>query len=170
MKENHENSWLIHLNSRIREISGLEALENLEELYIADNGLKDLKGLGKNNLQTIEIANNKVLDLSGSFYFANLSTVSINLILTGLEHMSKLEELWANNNEINSFQEVDKLTSNTSLLTVYFEHNPIQKDPQYRRKLKLVLPSLTQIDATLCKWNSFKCYCNFFSFFPDRNL
>ena len=35
--------------------------------------------------------------------------------------------------------------------TVYFEANPITKDPQYRRKLKLALaiPSLTQIDATM---------------------
>lgn len=60
-----------------------------------------------------------------------------------------------------------------SLETVYFEHNPIQvciKDifyfdaylllilfvqdqapADYRRKLKLTLPSLTQIDATLCR-------------------
>lgn len=35
--------------------------------------------------------------------------------------------------------------------TVYFEHNPIYKDPQYRRKLKLALPSLKQIDATLAR-------------------
>ena len=50
---------------RIREISGLEKLSKLEELYIADNGLTHLKGLETNNLQTIEIANNKIEDLSG---------------------------------------------------------------------------------------------------------
>ena len=47
---------------RIREIKGLESLSNLEELYIADNGLTNLNGLENNNLQTIEIANNKIDD------------------------------------------------------------------------------------------------------------
>ena len=71
--------------------------------------------------------------------------------ISGLEQMSNLEEFWANNNQINTFAEVEKLMVNTSLATVYLEHNPIQKDPQYRRKIKLVLPNLTQIDATLCR-------------------
>ena len=65
--------------------------------------------------------------------------------------MTKLEEFWANNNLVGNFKEVEKLAPNSSLLTVYLEHNPIQKDPQYRRKIKLTLPTLTQIDATLCK-------------------
>ena len=71
--------------------------------------------------------------------------------ISGLEQMTNLEEFWANNNQINTFAEVEKLMVNTSLATVYLEHNPIQKDPQYRRKIKLVLPNLTQIDATLCR-------------------
>ena len=53
---------------RIREITGLESLSNLEELYIADNGLTNLNGLENNNLQTIEIANNKIDDISGQFF------------------------------------------------------------------------------------------------------
>ena len=71
--------------------------------------------------------------------------------ISGLEQMTKLEEFWANNNQINNWAEVEKLMVNTNLATVYLEHNPIQKDPQYRRKIKLVLPNLTQIDATLCR-------------------
>merc|ERR1712083_968052 len=116
-----------------RQIEGLEKLTALEELYVADNGLTSMKGLESNNLQTIEIANNKIGDLSG------------------VEHMTNLEEFWANNNSVEDFKEVSKLTPNSSLLTVYLEHNPIQKDAQYRRKIKLALPSLTQIDSTLCK-------------------
>jgi len=65
--------------------------------------------------------------------------------------MSKLQEFWANSNEISNWKEVEKLSVNTSLATVYLEYNPVAKDPQYRRKLKLACPSLTQIDATLCK-------------------
>ena len=76
---------------------------------------------------------------------------NIKKFLTGLSHMSKLEEFWANGNAVSSWGEVDKLKANTSLLTVYLEHNPVAKDPQYRRKLKMTCPSLTQIDATLCQ-------------------
>jgi protein phosphatase 1 regulatory subunit 7 len=41
----------------------------------------------------------------------------------------------------------------SSLETVYFERNPIQTQApaDYRRKLKLALPTLAQIDATLCR-------------------
>jgi len=62
-----------------------------------------------------------------------------------------LEEFWANSNQISDWKEVEKLGANKGILTVYLEHNPIQKDPQYRRKLKLCIPTLTQIDATLCQ-------------------
>lgn len=47
--------------------------------------------------------------------------------------------------------DVDMLQPAKGLQTVYFEANPIAKDPQYRRKLKLSLPSLRQIDATLVR-------------------
>ena len=58
--------------------------------------------------------------------------------------MTNLEEFWANNNSVEDFKEVkgfydfilieivilvskvSKLTPNSSLLTVYLEHNPIQ--------------------------------------------
>ena len=82
--------------------------------------------------------------------------------------MTQLEEFWANSNDISRWQEVssiqrhlgvnitisaqvDKLSACPSLATVYLEYNPVAKDPQYRRKLKLACPTLTQIDATLCK-------------------
>ena len=55
------------------------------------------------------------------------------------------------NNFTHDYSQVEKLSVNTSLATVYLEYNPVAKDPQYRRKLKLACPSLTQIDATLCK-------------------
>jgi protein phosphatase 1 regulatory subunit 7 len=34
---------------------------------------------------------------------------------------------------------------------VYLEANPLAQDAAYRRKLKLIVPTLTQIDATLCR-------------------
>lgn len=38
-----------------------------------------------------------------------------------------------------------------NLETVYLEHNPISKNSAYRRKLKLILPWISQIDATLAR-------------------
>ena len=50
---------------------------------------------------------------------------------------------------ITAWGDVDLLQPAAGIKTVYFEANPIAKDPQYRRKLKLALPPLTQIDATM---------------------
>lgn len=54
-----------------------------------------------------------------------------------------------NSNLLEHWPDIDELKFATRIQTVYFEHNPIQKDPMYRKKIKLSLPSLTQIDATL---------------------
>lgn len=55
--------------------------------------------------------------------------------------------------QVADWAEVDKLAHMKELETVYFERNPIQSHgpADYRRKLKLALPSLLQIDATLCR-------------------
>ena len=55
-----------------------------------------------------------------------------------------------NHNQLEEWRDVDQLRGARNLQTVYFEGNPIAKDTQYRRKLKLALPTLTQIDATMC--------------------
>lgn len=56
-----------------------------------------------------------------------------------------------NNNEIEDWSTLDILKANKKLQTVYLEHNPVVKDPNYRRKIMLILPWLEQLDATLCK-------------------
>lgn len=56
----------------------------------------------------------------------------------------------ANDNEISDWQCIDQLMSNVKLETVYLERNPLAKDMQYRKKLKLSVPWLKKIDATLC--------------------
>lgn len=57
----------------------------------------------------------------------------------------------ANSNQIADWKCVDNLQQNKKLATVYLEHNPIGKDVQYRKKIKLALPQIQKIDATLCK-------------------
>jgi intein-encoded DNA endonuclease-like protein len=46
-----------------------------------------------------------------------------------------------------------QLAGKKNLSTVYFEGNPIQTDgkPQYRIKLKTLLPQLKQIDAAIVR-------------------
>ena len=63
--------------------------------------------------------------------------------------LSFLSSLQFNHNQLEHWVDIDQLTESRGIKTVYFEGNPISRDPQYRRKLKLTLPSLTQIDATL---------------------
>ena len=53
--------------------------------------------------------------------------------------------------KVSDWNEVKKLEANAKLSTVYFERNPIERSADYRRKMKLMLPNLTQIDATLCR-------------------
>ena len=54
-----------------------------------------------------------------------------------------------NHNQLDDWSDIDELKCAKGLRTVYFEGNPIANDPQYRRKVHLSLPSISQIDATL---------------------
>ncbi len=60
-----------------------------------------------------------------------------------------------NDNQIDNWADLDELKNAKGLETVYLERNPLQKDPQYRRKIMLALPSVKQIDATYIRfWSS----------------
>lgn len=62
--------------------------------------------------------------------------------------LSVLEDLWLNDNKIESFSEADRLVPlRASLRTLYLERNPLAKDFEYRKKLEALLPELDQIDA-----------------------
>lgn len=57
-----------------------------------------------------------------------------------------------NDNLIDNWSDLDELKNAKSLETVYLERNPLQKDPQYRRKIMLALPTVRQIDATFIRF------------------
>lgn len=94
-----------------------------------------ITGLEANeNLRVLDISNNQIAQL------ANLA------------HLSHLEELWASNNKLASFEEIEQeLGGLEELVTVYFEGNPLMWEAAagYRIKIKLALPRIQQIDASM---------------------
>lgn len=60
--------------------------------------------------------------------------------------------LQMNDNLVESWSDLDELKGAKHLETVYLERNPLQKDPQYRRKIMLALPTVRQIDATFVRF------------------
>lgn len=131
-----QNLKIISLQSnRIPNISGLSELVGLEELYISHNLLTEISGLDNNiHLRVLDISNNQVTSLAH------------------LAHLRNLEELWASSNQLASYDEIEKeLAGTQSLKTVYFEANPLQtKNPVlYRNKVRLALPQIQQIDASM---------------------
>lgn len=97
--------------------------------------MTDLSGLEKNTaLHVLDISNNQVSHLE------HLGT------------LKNLEELWASNNQLASFEEVEReLKDKEKLQTVYFEGNPLQMNGPavYRNKVRLALPQIAQIDASM---------------------
>ncbi|KAL4947840.1 hypothetical protein BDW69DRAFT_199338 [Aspergillus filifer] len=122
-------------SNRLTTLNGLSSLKNLEELYVSHNAITDLAGLESNTkLHVLDFSNNQVSKLEH------------------LSHLTELEELWASNNQLSNFNEVEReLRDKQNLKTVYFEGNPLQTNGPvvYRNKVRLAIPQIMQIDATL---------------------
>ncbi|KAI9332913.1 protein phosphatase 1 regulatory subunit SDS22 [Zopfochytrium polystomum] len=122
--------------NRIQKIEGLERLVGLEEIYLSHNGVKKIEGL--ENCSQL-----RVLDLGTNFVVK----------VENLESNKLLEELWLNNNQIpviDAHME-GQLKDKEHLNTLYLEGNPLQQasGPTYRLKVHLMVPQVTQIDATV---------------------
>uniref|UniRef100_A0A8C2E5Q0 Protein phosphatase 1, regulatory (inhibitor) subunit 7 n=1 Tax=Cyprinus carpio TaxID=7962 RepID=A0A8C2E5Q0_CYPCA len=118
-------------SNRITKLEGLQNLVNLRELYLSHNGIEVIEGLENNKkLTTLDIAANRIKKIEN------------------ISHLTELKEFWMNDNQIDNWADLDELKNAKGLETVYLERNPLQKDPQYRRKIMLALPSVRQIDAT----------------------
>jgi protein phosphatase 1 regulatory subunit 7 len=103
---------------------------------MSHNLITDICPLENLKLKTIDLSNNQIENLQG------------------LELLQDLEELWASYNKFSDFENIGKaLEDKINLTTVYFEGNPIQEEdkPEYRIKLKTLLPRLIQIDATVVR-------------------
>lgn len=144
-----ESLWLGR--NKITEVTGLESLYRLQKLDIQSNRLTSLgNGLsGLINLQELYLAHNGLSDTKGLESLINLTTLDLthNQVskLDGLESLVSLEELWISENSIEDFEELKSIKSN--LETIYLEHNPVAKKNDYEMKVRAMLPSLTQLDA-----------------------
>lgn len=71
--------------------------------------------------------------------------------------MKKLTDLWANNNDIKTFDDIGTIVplgdsaKGGHIDTLYLEHNPIASEFEYRIVIAKMLPSLHQLDATYCR-------------------
>ena len=71
--------------------------------------------------------------------------------LSNIEHLNALEEFWLNDNQVDDWRNVEIIEKLPGLRTIYLERNPVASDNMYRKKLMLIAPKLTQIDATMCR-------------------
>ncbi|OII76847.1 protein phosphatase 1 regulatory subunit 7 [Cryptosporidium andersoni] len=107
---------------------------NLKELYLSHNKLPSPPiGYFKNfkQLHTLDLAANEI---------SNLEEIS---------NITSLEELWLNDNCIDSLDQIELLKKLKNMKTLYIERNPLQLNlgPAYRMKILEILPWISQLDA-----------------------
>ena len=132
----------------------------MEELYLSENGINVIEGIENNaKLTTLDLAYNKISTIPSLSYVPELQDLWVNYHLRIPYYYLLFEKnynfriiLQLNNNEITSWKDVDNLNANKKLETLYLEHNPLANTADYRRKVKLALPQLTQLDATLLRF------------------
>ena len=124
-------------SNRLTSLSGLSSVPSLEELYVSHNAITSLAPISSNtNLRNVDVSANPITHLEG------------------LKPLTKLEEFWASDCQLESFEEVEReLGGAEGLETVYFEGNPLQRRQPvlYRNKVRLALPRIRQIDATFVR-------------------
>jgi protein phosphatase 1 regulatory subunit 7 len=156
-----EELWLGR--NKITTIEGLEQLTKLKKLSIQSNRITTIgEGLAKcTNLRELYLSHNGLTGAPGGLEtLVQLGTLDLagnklsSLVGVGLERLTKLEELWLNDNELADWALVEPVLRALapSLKTVYLEHNPLQKlqsPAEYVARVRACVPNLQQLDATL---------------------
>lgn len=117
----------------IEEITGLDELVNLEQLYFQQNKIKKISGL--QNLKNIEIFD-----------------IAVNEVETieGLEAMAdSLDEFWVNNNKITDWSNLEYLGKTMKKLNnLYLAGNPVhQRGKEFKEKLRTTVPCLKELEG-----------------------
>uniref|UniRef100_A0A8V5FJ14 Protein phosphatase 1 regulatory subunit 7 n=1 Tax=Melopsittacus undulatus TaxID=13146 RepID=A0A8V5FJ14_MELUD len=157
---------LFLVNNKISKIENLSNLQMLQMLELGSNRIRVIENIDSlTNLDSLFLGRNKITKLQNLDALTNLTVLSIQNKLTMLDiaanrikkienvsHLTELQEFWMNDNLVESWSDLDELKGAKNLETVYLERNPLQKDPQYRRKIVLALPTVRQIDATFVRF------------------
>lgn len=129
----------LHLgNNRIRRIRGLDALVNLEKLWLDENRIESI---GEGSLNSLA----KLREL-------NLASNRIESIGMSLDGLVSLEELNISNNKIGNFKEVLNLNRLPNLRICTFQdphygENPICNLCNYQTYVLYHLPNLSKLDT-----------------------
>eukprot|EP00262_Sarcandra_glabra_P018364 TRINITY_DN6555_c0_g1_i1.p1 TRINITY_DN6555_c0_g1~~TRINITY_DN6555_c0_g1_i1.p1 ORF type:complete len:334 (+),score=40.88 TRINITY_DN6555_c0_g1_i1:427-1428(+) len=121
-------------SNRLTSMTGFQDCVALEELYLSHNGILKMEGLSNLiNLRILDISSNKLTAVNN------------------IEKLTRLEDLWLNDNQIESLEGIDLAVagSREKLTTIYLEHNPCAKSPNYSTTLRQIFPSLQQIDSNV---------------------
>ncbi|CAL5997545.1 Conserved_hypothetical protein [Hexamita inflata] len=104
------NNGLDHLPDELNLIS---ELTNLRSLNIAQNGLEDLNWLKLNQLESLDVSENRVKDISTLAEFKDLKNldISFNLVesVEALRDLVQIEQLNISHNKINNINCLNKL-------------------------------------------------------------
>jgi len=111
----------------------LETLTCLQELYLSYNGIAKIEGIANCvDLRILDLTNNQVR------------------CVEGIETLTRLEDLWLNENLVERLDEEAFGGIAKTVETVYIENNPCTAtDPQYKIKLRRWLPRLRQLDTDI---------------------
>ena len=139
--------------NRIVRMEGLEALNCLRRLDLQSNRLTAIAGLSAlAGLRELYLGHNSIARIEGLSHLVELTTLDLTAnrieVVEGLAGCSSLEDLWMSENRVADWAGIShELTGLQALTTVYFEHNPIAREWDYRIRMRRTLPQLLQIDA-----------------------
>eukprot|EP00931_Biecheleriopsis_adriatica_P104967 TRINITY_DN79572_c0_g1_i1.p1 TRINITY_DN79572_c0_g1~~TRINITY_DN79572_c0_g1_i1.p1 ORF type:complete len:377 (+),score=97.54 TRINITY_DN79572_c0_g1_i1:40-1170(+) len=176
-------------SNRIRTIPPeLGNLVNLEELWLGKNKIVSMALPHLPALRHLSLQNNR-LEVWEPSFFKNLSGLThfyighnnlpdlpkefallkdlreVDLVknaitkVTPVPELTKLEELWLNDNQIEDLSEVANLAAFPALKCIYLERNPMQDlgnkeaEQRYKDAILKAVPDIKQIDAELLNAN-----------------
>ncbi|KFO34437.1 Protein phosphatase 1 regulatory subunit 7 [Fukomys damarensis] len=146
-------------DNQIKKMENLEVLTELEILDISFNLLRNIEGIDQlTQLKKLFLVNNKISKIENIRNLHQLQMLELGPNrfraienIDTLTNLEKLQEFWMNDSLLECWSDLDELKGARSLGTVYLER-PLQKDPQYRRKVTLALPSAQQITASFVRF------------------
>jgi leucine-rich repeat-containing protein 49 len=137
--------------NRIKRITGLESLGNLEVLDLSSNCIEDIEGLEKlQNLKVLNLESNKIRTVPDIGYLTAL--VELNLKKNQIHDVDTLssnllKRLVLGYNLLDDLQVVSKFINCTQLLELSLEGNPLCNDSAYRTFVVVRLKMLKFLDG-----------------------